>query len=229
MLRAAFVGSILVLGGCLLPSEDEPADTTTPTPAGPSFPCGSAGFKLANINATIVTSAGNIGIVLYGKESPISVCNFLDYVDDDFYDGTIFHRICAHVIQAGGYDPYTMQQKPGKPPVQNEANVSKLRNHQGTLGMARTEEPNSATTHFFINNRDNNYLDYDSSRAGVAPGYAVFGNVTSGWDVEQAIASTPVLPEPDDVTSEVAGTPDDCDGVPVPTEETTIEDIRVEP
>jgi cyclophilin family peptidyl-prolyl cis-trans isomerase len=219
---------VLLLAGCLQASPEDP--TPTPTPSAPATAeCTAPGFAPRDLNATIATSAGEIGIVLYAERSPVTVCNFLHYIASDFYDGTIFHRICAHVIQAGGYDPYTMMQKPGRPPIKNEANVSQYRNDQGTLGMARTADPDSATSHFFINNRDNNYLDFDSERPGVAPGYAVFGNVTRGWDVAQTIAATLVLPEPDDVTSEVAGTPDGCQGVPVPSRETTIVDVRLEP
>lgn len=213
---AVFLG--LFLAGCLQQAETVPssAPTTDAPPLGPA--CDAPGFQIAELNATIETSKGDIGVVLYAGRSPATVCNFLHYVAADFYDATVFHRICAHVIQAGGLEPVTGMQKPAREPIRNEANESRLRNYQGTLGMARSDDPDSATSHFYVNNRDNLYLDYDGE---YAPGYAVFGNVTRGWDVVVEIASTQTLPENPAQTS--------CTGRPVPTMETTIRDVRLDP
>ncbi len=129
----------------------------------------------------VSTSMGDIKIALYEKEAPETVKNFLAYVNDKFFDGTIFHRVIpGFMIQGGGFTP-DMQQKPTKPPVKNEA-ANGLKNEVGTLAMARTPDPNSATAQFFINVKDNDFLDYkDSSMQGF--GYCVFGKVIEGMDV----------------------------------------------
>jgi len=176
---------------------------------------------MGEINATIDTNKGAIKIVLYGDRSPITVCNFLRYAEETFYDGTVWHRICAHVIQAGGVDPYTQEQKPGHEPIKNEAPTSQLRNYKYTLGMARNNAPDSATTHFFINVKDNNYLDFDGQ---YAPGYAVFGNVTAGQSVVDEIARTQTIPDPP-ATPATSGS---CNGRPAPNMETTIRGIKVD-
>lgn len=129
----------------------------------------------------VSTSMGDIKIALYEKEAPETVKNFLAYVNDKFYDGTIFHRVIpGFMIQGGGFTP-DMQQKPTKPPVKNEA-ANGLKNEVGSLAMARTPDPHSATAQFFINVKDNEFLDYkDSSMQGF--GYCVFGKVIEGMDV----------------------------------------------
>lgn len=129
----------------------------------------------------VSTSMGDIKIALYEKEAPETVKNFLAYVNDKFFDGTIFHRVIpGFMIQGGGFTP-DMQQKPTKPPVTNEA-ANGLKNEVGTLAMARTPDPHSATAQFFINVKNNDFLDYkDSSMQGF--GYCVFGKVIEGMDV----------------------------------------------
>jgi len=124
---------------------------------------------------------GDIKIALYEKEAPETVKNFLAYVNDKFFDGTIFHRVIpGFMIQGGGFTP-DMQQKPTKPPVKNEA-ANGLKNEVGTLAMARTPDPHSATAQFFINVKDNEFLDYkDSSMQGF--GYCALGKVIEGMDV----------------------------------------------
>lgn len=129
---------------------------------------------------------GDITIELYPEKAPITVRNFLNYVDSGFYDGTIFHRVIpGFVIQGGGYTE-TLQQKPTEPPIKNEADNG-LKNERGTLSMARTSDINSATSQFFINLKDNDFLDHGSRDFG----YAVFGKVIDGMDVVDKIAAAP--------------------------------------
>jgi peptidyl-prolyl cis-trans isomerase A (cyclophilin A) len=123
---------------------------------------------------------GDIKIELYEKDAPETVKNFLAYVNDKFYDGTIFHRVIAgFMIQGGGFTP-DMQQKPTKPAIKNES-ANGLTNDTYTLAMARTSVPDSATSQFFINVKDNGFLNRAQSQDGV--GYAVFGKVTEGQDI----------------------------------------------
>ena len=129
------------------------------------------------------TSHGNFTIELYEKDAPLTVANFLQYVDDGFFDGTIFHRIVpGFVIQGGGLTA-DFDQKKTREPVKNEADNG-VRNQRGTLSMARTNDVNSATSQFFVNLTDNEFLD---NRPGNF-GYAVFGRVTHGMDVIDKIA-----------------------------------------
>jgi peptidyl-prolyl cis-trans isomerase A (cyclophilin A) len=131
-----------------------------------------------------VTTLGDFTIELLEKEAPLSVANFLRYIDDEFFDGTIFHRIVpGFVIQGGGFTE-DMTQKTTQPPVKNEADNG-LKNKRGTLSMARTNDINSATSQFFVNLKDNDFLDH--SRANF--GYAVFARVTEGMDVVDKIAA----------------------------------------
>lgn len=131
------------------------------------------------------TSMGNVKIELDQAKAPISVKNFLSYVDDKFYDGTIFHRVIANfMIQGGGFTA-DMQQKSTKAQIKNEAGNG-LSNKRGTLAMARTMVVDSASSQFFINVVDNNFLDHrDNSPQGF--GYAVFGKVIEGMDVVDKI------------------------------------------
>jgi len=130
------------------------------------------------------TSAGNITIEFFAAESPTTVANFIGYVEDAFFDGTIFHRVIpGFVIQGGGFTP-EMHKKSTKPPIQNEA-ANGIKNRRGTLSMARTSDPHSATSQFFINLVDNASLDHAPGRDG----YAVFAKVTDGMDVVDQIAT----------------------------------------
>ena len=130
------------------------------------------------------TSLGRIVIELDDAKAPGSTKNFLAYVQDGFYNGTVFHRVIPNfMIQGGGFTA-DLTQKPTKAPIQNEAKNG-LKNARGTIAMARTQDPHSATAQFFINHRDNVMLDYPS-RDGW--GYAVFGKVTEGMDVVDKIA-----------------------------------------
>jgi peptidyl-prolyl cis-trans isomerase A (cyclophilin A) len=131
------------------------------------------------------TTLGDFTVELFEKEAPISAANFLAYIDDEFFDSTIFHRIVpGFVIQGGGFTE-DMSQKRTKEAIKNEADNG-LKNKRGTLSMARTSDINSATSQFFVNLKDNDFLD--NSRGNF--GYAVFGQVTEGMDVIDKIAAT---------------------------------------
>lgn len=132
------------------------------------------------------TSAGDFSVELFDKEAPESSANFLKYVDDGHYDGTIFHRVIpGFMIQGGGFAS-GMEQKDTRPPIRNEA-TNGLENLRGTLAMARTSDVHSATAQFFINLVDNDFLNHQPGNYG----YAVFGRVTSGMEVIDAIAEVP--------------------------------------
>ena len=135
---------------------------------------------------TLETSHGNIVIELDADKAPATVENFLNYVNDGFFDGTLFHRVIPNfMIQGGGFLPGMVQKQTGEP-VKNEADNG-LSNERGTIAMARTNDPHSATAQFFINHKDNAFLDHSSPTAQ-GWGYCVFGKVTDGMDVVDAIA-----------------------------------------
>ena len=139
-----------------------------------------------NPGAIIHTSMGDIQLELYRDKAPVSVENFINYANSGFYDGTIFHRVISHfMIQGGGFTP-DMQKKTSGEPIENEAGNG-LSNKRGTLAMARTNDPHSATAQFFINVQDNRNLDYTSGRSSREWGYAVFARVTSGMEVVDEI------------------------------------------
>ena len=143
----------------------------------------------ANPQVELKTSLGTIVVELYADKAPKTVENFLRYVNDGFYSGTVFHRVIpGFMIQGGGFTP-GFEQKPVRDPVRNEADNG-LHNDTGTIAMARTSNPHSATAQFFINVNDNAFLDH------VAPtprgwGYCVFGKVTKGLDVAHRIVALP--------------------------------------
>jgi cyclophilin family peptidyl-prolyl cis-trans isomerase len=138
-----------------------------------------------NPKVVLQTSMGKIVIELNPEKAPITVANFLQYVDSGFFDGTIFHRVIPNfMIQGGGFTS-DMKQKATQAPIQNEASNG-LKNDRGTLAMARTNNPNSATAQFFINVKDNAFLNYPSNG-----GYAVFGKVIEGMDVADKIVNVP--------------------------------------
>ena len=141
---------------------------------------------MGNPCVRLTTSAGPITIELYEKEAPTTVENFLGYVRDGYYAGTVFHRVIPNfMIQGGGLDGSLMDKRAGqRPPIRNEASNG-LRNDAGTLAMARTSEPHSATSQFFINVRNNDFLNKDRAQDGV--GYAVFGRIVEGMEVVRKI------------------------------------------
>ena len=133
------------------------------------------------------TSMGTIRLELYPEKAPKSVENFLKYVKDGHYDGTIFHRVIpGFMVQGGGFDAQ-MKQKPTRPPVPIESKNG-LKNEVGTVAMARTSDPNSATAQFFINVSKNDFLNYPGQDGN---GYTVFGKVVDGMDVVNKIAGVP--------------------------------------
>jgi peptidyl-prolyl cis-trans isomerase A (cyclophilin A) len=142
--------------------------------------------KAAHPQVVLRTSMGDITIELYPDKAPKSVENFQQYVKDGFYNGTVFHRVInGFMIQGGGFTK-DLTQKRTRPAIQNEANNG-LSNLKGTVAMARTNDPHSATAQFFINVVDNKRLDYVSDQSGMTYGYAVFGKVVAGMDVIEKI------------------------------------------
>lgn len=160
------------------------------------------------VRVAIVTNHGDITVELDTAKAPKTVANFLAYVDEGFYAGTVFHRVIADFMIQGGGLTADLVKKPTHAPVDNEA-ANGLKNLRGSIAMARTSEPHSATAQFFINHRDNANLDHPSFDGW---GYAVFGRVVAGMDVVDAIAALP--------TGTREGRRD------VPLETVTIESIR---
>mgnify|MGYP000884377188 CR=1 FL=1 len=133
----------------------------------------------------LATSLGDIVIELNAEKAPNTVANFLDYVNSGFYDGTIFHRVIENFMVQGGGFTEDFEQKTPNEPIQNEANNG-LSNDKGSVAMARTNDPHSATAQFFINTVDNDFLNF-RGESGAAWGYAVFGQVVEGLDVVDTI------------------------------------------
>ena len=145
--------------------------------------------KGGNPVVVMTTNLGTVEMELFEKEAPESVANFLRYVDDEFYDNTIFHRVIKQfMIQGGGFDVDKIK-KETKAPIKNEADNG-LKNDVGTVAMARTSVPDSATSQFFINVKDNEFLNHTAKTAR-GYGYAVFGKVVGGMDVVNKIEVVP--------------------------------------
>jgi peptidyl-prolyl cis-trans isomerase A (cyclophilin A)/peptidyl-prolyl cis-trans isomerase B (cyclophilin B) len=160
----------------------------------------------------IKTSKGTFTVQLFDQQAPVSVENFLKYADEGFFDGTIFHRVIPGFMVQGGGLTADLKNKSGHAPIKNEA-TNGLKNKRGTLSMARTNDINSATSQFFVNLVDNDFLDHKGASNF---GYAVFGRVDSGMEVVDAIAAVK--------TGSKSGYQD------VPVEPVTIESVkRVEP
>lgn len=179
---------VTVLSGILFAEDsNKPKKETPATPAKPvetkpaNEPSKEPKMQLKKVK--LETSMGSIVIELDEKAAPKTVKNFLQYVEEGFYNETIFHRVIpGFMIQGGGFNK-DMKQKATHPPIVNEANNG-LKNDRGTIAMARTNDPNSATAQFFINLVNNNMLNYTKAN----PGYAVFGKVVEGMEVVDAIA-----------------------------------------
>jgi len=171
------------------PAAKAPAKTAAAAPKkAETAPADAA--KATASKVLIKTSLGDMTVELYPDKAPKTVENFIAYVNSGFYDGTIFHRVIDNFMIQGGGFTRDLHQKPTRPAIANEAKngVSNLR---GTLAMARTGDPNSATAQFFINVVDNPRLDYTSDASGATWGYCVFGKVTSGLDVIDKIKAVP--------------------------------------
>jgi len=177
---ALFLFSLMlgVTAGC---GASEPGKQTVSTAPAAGQP--------ANPRVLIETSKGNITIELFTRNAPISTANFLNYVKTGFYDGLVFHRVIpGFMVQGGGMTP-DMAEKPKNAPIQNEADNG-LKNLRGTLAMARTGEPHSASSQFFINVADNAFLNH-RGKSFEGWGYAVFGQVVDGMNVVDAIVAVP--------------------------------------
>jgi peptidyl-prolyl cis-trans isomerase B (cyclophilin B) len=143
----------------------------------------------ASNKVKLTTSLGTIIVQLNAEKAPVSSANFLTYVNEGFYNGTIFHRVIkGFMAQGGGFD-VAFNQKAVHDPIKNEADNG-LKNQRGTLAMARTNDPNSATAQFFINLKDNDFLNHTSTSTS-GWGYAVFGEVVEGMDVVDKMAEQP--------------------------------------
>ncbi|MBE6441953.1 MAG: peptidyl-prolyl cis-trans isomerase [Desulfovibrio desulfuricans] len=151
-------------------------------------PSGRAAAAAPDPAVRLVTGMGDIVVRLDARKAPISTANFVQYVKAGFYDGTVFHRVIKNfMIQGGGLTADLKEQKGGRAPIRNEANNG-LKNRKYTIAMARTNEPHSATSQFFINVKDNDFLDF-RSQTPQGWGYAVFGKVIQGQDVVDKIAA----------------------------------------
>lgn len=176
---AALVAALLCIPVAAL------ADGPTPQPQDESTERKDTMTDSANPRVMLKTSQGDILIELFQDKAPQTVENFLTYVKDGFYDGTIFHRVIPNfMIQGGGFTA-DMTQKETRSPIQNEADNG-LKNERGTLAMARTMQPHSATAQFFVNTVDNDFLDHTAKNTQ-GWGYAVFAKVVEGMDVVDAI------------------------------------------
>ena len=153
-----------------------------------SVAAGAPGALAADPQVDLKTNLGTIRIELYPAKAPKTVANFLQYVKDGHYNGVVFHRVIPNfMIQVGGFDK-AMKEKPTRPPIENEAKNG-LKNDLGTLAMARTSAPHSASAQFFINTKSNDFLNNANAQDGW--GYAVFGKVVSGMDVVMKISQVP--------------------------------------
>ncbi len=180
ILRSLLLTSLL-LPVLALAQEAAPADAAANAPAPAA---------VVNPRVALHTNLGDIVVELDQAKAPISTENFLTYVKDGFYNGTVFHRVIDNFMAQGGGYTSDLQPKPTRAPIQNEANNG-LSNLRGTIAMARTGEPHSANAQFFINLVDNPRLDYVSDQNGMTWGYAVFGKVVEGMDVVDQIRGIP--------------------------------------
>jgi peptidyl-prolyl cis-trans isomerase A (cyclophilin A) len=178
----AFLGWLAAVQGPVLAAQA----ATRPVQA-PPIQAPAAEAAPGNPVAVVSTSLGDFTIELFKEQAPVSVANFLQYIQDGFYPGTVFHRVkSGFMIQGGGFTE-SLEQKPTRAPIQNEA-TNGLRNARGTIAMARTRQLRSATSQFYVNVVDNRMLDH----TGFSPddfGYAVFGRVLSGMEVVDRIAA----------------------------------------
>jgi cyclophilin family peptidyl-prolyl cis-trans isomerase len=189
-IRAALPVAMIVLLPLGVLAQSRPAETTKPATPDAATTVDAP----VNPKALIKTSLGDITVELDATKAPRSTENFVKYAQDGFYNGTIFHRVIGNfMIQGGGFTP-DLRQKPTRPSIANEAKNG-LSNKRGTLDMALTPDPNSATAQFFVNLVDNRNLDFVSDERAETWGYAVFGKVVEGMDVVDKIAASPTGPK----------------------------------
>ena len=171
----------LVVGPRMVQAEDPVPPAAPAAPTAPTAPTEGKG----NPMVVLTTSLGDIKIELFADKAPVTVKNFLEYVQAGYYDGTVFHRVIpGFMIQGGGMDGELREKGGQRPPIKNES-TNGLANTAGSLAMARTSVPDSATSQFFINTVDNVFLNKEKAQDGV--GYAVFGKVVEGMDVVKKI------------------------------------------
>lgn len=167
--------------------------------------CGSSSVFTAGLQVEIRTNLGNITLELYPDKAPKTVANFVQYVNEGFYKDTVFHRVIpGFMIQGGGFTK-DLAEKPTRKPIENEA-ANTLRNEAGSIAMARTGDPHSATAQFFINLTNNDFLNYSAPTVR-GYGYTVFGKIIKGENVVTRIASLPTGaggPFPEDLPQEIA-------------------------
>jgi len=186
-----FISFFLLISGCNASepkkAEEESKTTATTATTEQATDTKDSGDKMSNPIIKMETSKGTMMIELDAEKAPNSSANFVEYVKDGFYDGVIFHRVIPNfMVQGGGMNPDMSEKANKKAPIKNEANNG-LKNDRGTLAMARTNDPHSASSQFFINLKDNDFLNHTSeSQAGW--GYAVFGKVTEGLETIDEIA-----------------------------------------
>ena len=208
MLKSFLFAAAFAVAGIAHAQGQAAPPATTPAPAEQAAPAADAAAAPAaevapapSPRVLFKTSLGDFTIELYPDKAPKSVENFLQYVRDRYYDGTVFHRVIdGFMVQGGGFTA-DLRQKPTRAPVANEANNG-LSNLRGTVAMARTNDPNSATAQFFVNVVDNQRLDYVSAENVYTWGYTVFGKIVEGMDVVDLIKATetgPGGPFPKDV------------------------------
>jgi peptidyl-prolyl cis-trans isomerase A (cyclophilin A)/peptidyl-prolyl cis-trans isomerase B (cyclophilin B) len=195
MLKRALLILALLLPALAFAQATAPAKPAAKTPAkaAPAKPKADdkqAPATMAASKVLIKTNLGDMTVELYPDKAPKSVENFLAYVNTSFYDGTIFHRVIDNFMIQGGGFTRDLRQKPTRPAIPNEAKNG-LSNLRGTLAMARTGDPNSATAQFFINVVDNPRLDYTSDANGATWGYCVFGKITTGLEIVDKIKAVP--------------------------------------
>lgn len=188
-MRASLLATVTVLPTLL-------AGCTEDAPPAPSFQCSAPGYLSGAVHVNITTNKGSFMVELYGDKAPVTVCNFLTYVGEKFYDDTCFHRVIpGFVVQGGGFDKDSCDPRTGGKTTHDDIVLetqAKLKNLKATLAMARTNAPNSATSQFFVNTVDNCFLDPPSFSScpdrSVSPdGYAVFGKVIEGFAVVEAL------------------------------------------
>lgn len=178
-----FLAFFVLLSGCNANTE-----TAAIKPAATSTNSQTPGVKKSMTNVKMETSAGTIMLELDAEKAPLTVANIEAYVKDGFYDGLVFHRIIPNfMVQGGGMNANMTEKSDKRPTVKNEANNG-LKNDRGTLAMARTNDPHSASSQFFINLKDNDFLNF-TSESSSGWGYTVFGKVTEGMDVVDKMAA----------------------------------------